>query len=60
MFVTDRGRPSYALLTFEDYCALTAHQPTMVDLLAAPADFAYFDFEAPVLGRETTVPADFD
>jgi hypothetical protein len=60
VFVTDRGRPSYVLLTFEDYCALTAHQPTMVDLLAAPAGVADFDFEVPVRGREAAIPADFD
>lgn len=36
VFITDRGRPSHVLLTVEAYRALTAAQPSIVDLLALP------------------------
>lgn len=36
VFITDRGRPSHVLLSVEDYRALTARQPSIVDLLALP------------------------
>ena len=36
VFITDRGRPSHVLLSVEAYRALTARQPSIVDLLALP------------------------
>ena len=36
VFITDRGRPSHVLLSFEEYERLTGGGPSLVDLLAAP------------------------
>jgi hypothetical protein len=44
VFITDRGRPSHVLLSVEAYRALTARQPSIVDLLALPgAEDVEFD-----------------
>ena len=57
VFITDRGRPSYVLLSIEDYQNITGHQASIVELLAMPgAD--QIDFEAPRLSGELYRPAD--
>ena len=59
VYITDRGRPSHVLLTFEDYCKLAADHPSIVELLAEPEGIADVDFEAPVQ-RDVAEPARFD
>ena len=36
VFITDRGRPSHVLMSFEAYRRLTGQTETIVDLLALP------------------------
>ena len=37
VFVTDRCKPAYVLLSFEDYQALAHQRPNIADALAMPA-----------------------
>jgi hypothetical protein len=46
VFITDRGRPAYVLLTITDYQKLTGQQASVIDLLAM-ADAELIEFEAP-------------
>ena len=57
VFITDRGHPSYVLLTIEEYQKLTDKQASIVDLLAMP-DAADIDFEPPRLSKNLYRPAD--
>lgn len=54
VFITDRGRPAFALLKIEDYYQLAGHQEaTLLDIMdALPGDLAGADFEAPRLDVE--------
>jgi PHD/YefM family antitoxin component YafN of YafNO toxin-antitoxin module len=56
VFITDRGRPAYVLLTVEDYQKLTRSEANITDLLAMPGA-EDIEFEAPRLG-DVTRPAD--
>lgn len=38
VFITDRSRPAYVLLSIEDYQRLTGGQQKIADLLAMPGD----------------------
>lgn len=49
VFITDRGRPAYVLLSIEDYRALTAPRQSIAALLAMPGDLA--DVELPIPAR---------
>lgn len=44
--ITDRGRPSHVLLSYEHYRQLTGATESIVDLLSMP-EAAAIDFEAP-------------
>jgi prevent-host-death family protein len=58
VFVTDRGKPAYVLLSHEDYERLTSKPMNILEALADPsadADFDY-DFER---ARGSVRPADF-
>lgn len=44
--ITDRGRPSHVLLSYERYRQLTGTTESIVELLAMP-EAAMIDFEAP-------------
>jgi prevent-host-death family protein len=57
VFITDRGRPSYVLLTIEDYQRITGAQASLVDLLAMP-EGEDIDFEPPRLSGGLGRPAD--
>lgn len=46
VFITDRGRYSHVLMTFEEYQRLTGKQPTIADLLAMPG-VEDIEFEPP-------------
>ncbi len=59
LYVTDRGRPSYVLLTFEYFLTLTVNRVSMAELLAWPAGVEDIDLEIPT-ARDTAEPAPFD
>jgi len=53
--VTDRGRPSHVLLTFEDFQHMSAPRRSLADALAGPPELADIDLVAERmtdLGRE--------
>lgn len=50
--ITDRGEPAHVLLSIEQYNALVAQAPSIVDRLAMP-EAAQIKFEPPRLGRLT-------
>lgn len=56
VIITDRGRPSHVLLTFEDYLRLSGGG-SIIDLLGAPAGVEDIDLEIPPL-RDPARPAD--
>jgi len=61
VFVTDRGRPSMVLLSFDEYQKITSTGKSIVDLLRMPDDTPAFDFdfEFPRLEFHPR-PVDFD
>ena len=58
VFITDRGRRAYALLSIEQYRNLTGDEKSIVEILAMPG-VAEIDFEPPRLGGKLFRPADF-
>jgi PHD/YefM family antitoxin component YafN of YafNO toxin-antitoxin module len=56
VFITDRGRASLVLLTFDEYKKITGGQTKIADLLAMPGS-EEIEFEAPQL-RDPAQPAD--
>jgi len=46
VFITDRGRPAYVLLSLDEYLRLTNKGPSIVELLSMPAA-ADMEFEPP-------------
>jgi prevent-host-death family protein len=59
VYITDRGRPSHVLMTFEDYQKLAAQQPSIADLLSLPRGIEDIEFDLP-RDRSTAEPAQFD
>jgi len=59
VYITDRGRPSYVLMTFADYTRLAANGPSITDLLSQPPGIEDVDFEIPT-SPLTAEPARFD
>lgn len=57
VFITDRGRPSHVLLTFEDYQRLTNAQDSIIDLLGLPEGVADTELEIQ-RARDLARPAD--
>jgi prevent-host-death family protein len=55
--ITDRGRPSHVLLTFDDYTRLASRGRNVIDLLGAPAGVEDVELEIPSL-RDPAGPAD--
>jgi prevent-host-death family protein len=55
--ITDRGRPSHVLLSYERYRELSGSTESIVALLAMP-EAAVIDFEAP-RARHVYRPAEF-
>jgi hypothetical protein len=49
VIITDRGRPSHVLLTFEDYSRLAGEGASIIELLGAPAGVEDADLESPLL-----------
>lgn len=52
VIITDGGRPSHVLLTYEAYLQLSREATDIAALLAMP-NAAYIPFTAPRLGRVT-------
>jgi len=57
VIITDRGRPSHVLLSFEDYQRLTRQRRSIADALAMPG-VSEIEFEPPRVTIGTR-PADF-
>jgi PHD/YefM family antitoxin component YafN of YafNO toxin-antitoxin module len=55
VFIMDRGRPAYVLLTIEDYRRLTGADMSLAEALAQPGDV---DFDPPRVGGGIFKPAD--
>jgi prevent-host-death family protein len=47
--ITDRGRPSHVLLTFEEYNRLASRGRNVIDLLGAPVGIEDVELEIPTL-----------
>jgi prevent-host-death family protein len=58
VFITNRGRPTYVLLSIEEYQKMTTDKPNIVELLAMP-NGDEIDFDAPRLTTNLFQPADF-
>jgi hypothetical protein len=58
-FITDRGRPSHVLMTYEAYQRLTSARGDTVELLGQPAGVEDVRFDPPHT-RDVAQPADFD
>lgn len=58
VIITDRGRPSHVLLSFEAYQKLSRKPASIIDLLAMPGG-ADIPFEAPSISTLTR-PADLN
>lgn len=59
VYITDRGRPSHVLMTFEEFRRLASRLPSIVQLLAGPPGIENIEFEIPVLA-DVAGPARFD
>jgi hypothetical protein len=60
VFVTDRGRPTYALLKIEDYYKLAGDNPkSLLDVMDALPG-GDFEFEPPALSGTGIKPASLD
>ena len=60
VFVTDRGRPTYALMKIEDYYKLAGDKPrSLLDVMDAIPG-GDFEFEPPPLGDMGFKPASLD
>lgn len=57
VFITDRGRHAYVLLTIDDYHKLSGDEPSIIDLLHMPGA-ADVEFDPPRMNL-VTKPADF-
>lgn len=59
VFITDRGQPSFVLLSFEDYQRLSPKRQSLGELLAMPG-IEDIDFEIPRMPDEFPRPAEFE
>ena len=59
VYITDRGRPSHVLLSYEHYREMADDKPSIVDILCDTPGIGDIDFEIPRL-RDVTRPAVFD
>jgi prevent-host-death family protein len=57
LVITDRGRPSHVLLTFEEYNRLASRGHNVIDLLGAPVGIEDVELEIPTL-RDPARPAE--
>lgn len=59
VYITDRGRPSHVLLSFEDYRQLVDGMPSIIDLLGGPPGIEDIEFEPP-RSRDSGRPVSLD
>jgi prevent-host-death family protein len=59
VIVTDRGKPSHVLLSFNEYQKLTGKTRSLADALSMP-ESDEIEFEPVKLGNELLRPVDFD
>jgi PHD/YefM family antitoxin component YafN of YafNO toxin-antitoxin module len=57
VIITDRGKPSYVLLSYDAYAKLTGKEKSIAELLAVDDDI---DFDPPKLDDSFLRPAEFD
>ena len=57
VIITDRGRPSHVLLSFEDYRKLVGDGRSLLDIVAQDADDD-IDFDPPRMGDQIFKPVD--
>jgi prevent-host-death family protein len=58
VFISERGRHAFALITIEEYRRMGGRAESIADLLASP-EAAKIDFDPPRVGEEPVRPADF-
>ena len=59
VIITDRGRPSHVLLSFEEYRKLAGAGLSLLDIVAQDVDDD-IDFDPPRMGDQIFTPVDFD
>jgi prevent-host-death family protein len=59
VIITDRGRPSHVLLSFEEYRKLTGAGRSLLEIVAQDEDDE-IDFDPPRMGDQIFRPVDFD
>jgi prevent-host-death family protein len=59
VIITDRGRPSHVLLSFQEYRKLTGAGRSLLDIIAQDVDDD-IDFDPPRMGDQIFKPVDFD
>ena len=59
VFITDRGKEAYVLLTIDEYRRIAGEERSILDVLAQKNDLE-FDFEPPRMDDEFFRPAEFD
>ncbi len=59
VIITDRGRPSHVLLSFEEYRRLAGRGRSLLDLVAQDEDDD-IDFDPTPMGGQIFRPADLD
>lgn len=59
VIITDRGRPSHVLLSFEEYRKLAGAGRSLLDVVAQDEDDD-IEFDPPRLGDQIFRPVDFD
>ncbi|MGA2953194.1 MAG: type II toxin-antitoxin system Phd/YefM family antitoxin [Caulobacteraceae bacterium] len=59
VIITDRGRPSHVLLSFEDYRKLTWPGKSLFEIVAQEEDDD-IDFDPPLMGDQIFKPVDLD
>jgi hypothetical protein len=58
VFITDRGRPAYALLTIDDYYRIIGHsEPTLLDVMDRIPGGTNVEFEPPRINFTSRAPA---
>lgn len=60
VFITDRGRPAFALLKIEDYYRIVGHsEPTLLELMDGIVGGEHIEFDPPRLNFQSQ-PATLD
>ena len=60
VFITDRGRPAFALLKIDDYYRIVGHsEPTLLELMDGIAGGEQIEFDTPRLNFQSQ-PTTFD